>query len=180
VSKPTSLDLMLLADGEVASSDALGPDGGDPDSVATIAAVTEMGDLVRGALELATDDAEPRLAGLWDLVERRLDHDDAQRASSDAALRAAKPSGSSWRRLWNWLTDHRSHVLTGLVSAGAVAALALALRPTPAERIVVKTVAVPAVPPTVLAHTPPEVESLEVTGGTGTGHGGDLGRARRD
>jgi hypothetical protein len=71
--------------------------------------------------------------------------------------------------LWGWLGGHRSHIATGLVSAGAVAGLALALRPSaPAPTVVVKTVQVPAVAPVAVVHTPPEVESLEVTDGTGT------------
>lgn len=153
---------MLAADGE------LGPDAAarlGPDAAGTAAAVHELGELVRGNLELAADEAEPRLAGLWDLVERRLDRADEAEVAPVARPAAAS---SAWARLWTWLGGHRSHIATGLVSAGAVAGLALALRPAPTERVVVKTVQVPSVAPMTLARTPPEVESLDVTDGSGT------------
>lgn len=149
---------MLAADGEADAS---------PDAAPTIASVHELGALVRGNLELAADDAEPRLNGLWDLIERRLDH--AEDAGAAPIERAPVATPSVWSRLWGWLGGHRSHIATGLVSAGAVAGLALALRPSaPAPTVVVKTVQVPSVAPVAVVHTPPEVESLEVTDGTGT------------
>ncbi len=148
---------MLAADGEADASAEAAP---------TVAAVHELGALVRGNLELAADDAEPRLNGLWDLIEHRLDAAEADAAPIERAP-AATPS--VWSRVWGWLGGHRSHIATGLVSAGAVAGLALALRPSaPAPTVVVKTVQVPAVAPVAVVHTPPEVESLEVTDGTGT------------
>jgi hypothetical protein len=155
--------MMLAADGEL--GDAPAPSG--PAAEATAASVHELGELVRGHLELAADQAEPRLAGLWELVERRLDLADEAVAPPAPAARPAP--ASLWGRAWSWLTGHRSHVITGFVSAGAVAALALALRPSSEPRVVVRTVAVPAIQPTaVLARTPPEVESLDVGDGTGT------------
>ncbi|MBK9030438.1 MAG: hypothetical protein IPL61_03705 [Myxococcales bacterium] len=164
MSKINPLDSMLAADGELGTDAAtrLGPD-----AAGTAAAIHELGELVRGDLELAADEAEPRLAGLWDLVERRLDRED-ESALVPVARPEAAPAPSTWARLWSWLGGHRSHIATGLVSAGAVAALALALRPPPSERVVVKTVQVPSVAPIMLARTPPEVESLDVTDGSGT------------
>lgn len=161
MSNPTSLDSMLAADGELA------PGAASPEP-ATVAAVHELGELVRGSLELSADEAEPRLAGLWELVERRLDIDDASELAPAPRATASEPTASAWARLWGWLGGHRSHIATGLVSAGAVAGLALALRPAPVDRVVVKTVKVPSVAPVTLARTPPQVESLEVTDGTGT------------
>lgn len=151
---------MLAADGEGPATD-LGAEG-----AATVAAVHELGELVRGQLELATDDAEPKLAGLWDLVERRLDRDEDAEAAPPVRAPVERPS--IWARAWSWLGGHRSHVATGLVSAGVVAGLALALRPTPAERVVVKTVQVPAMPATVMTGSPPTVDSMELIGGSGT------------
>lgn len=149
---------MLAADGEAPATD-LGPDG-----AATVAAVHELGELVRGSLELATDDAEPRLASLWELVERRLERD---QEPADP-VRTPAPRASVWARAWSWLGGHRSHVATGLVSAGVVAGLALALRPTPADRVVVKTVQVPVQPAVIMTGSPPTVESMELIGGSGT------------
>ena len=117
---------MLAADGEADAS---------PDAAPTIASVHELGALVRGNLELAADDAEPRLNGLWDLIERRLDH--AEDAGAAPIERAPVATPSVWSRVWGWLGGHRSHIATGLVSAGAVASVRagsvrawiLALRP---------------------------------------------------
>lgn len=163
MSKPTSLDYMLAADGELAPSER--PAGYSEAAAAdTAAGVAELGALVRGHLELSADEAEPRLAELWDLVERRLDREEEAVA---APVRAEAERPSWLARARAWMSGHRSHLATGLVSAGAVAALAVALRPEPTERTIVKTVQVPATPPTNLAASPPEVESLDVTGGTG-------------
>ena len=160
MSKNASLDAMLAADGE---ADAVTRDGA---AYPTVAAVHELGALVRGNLELAADDAEPRLNGLWDLIERRLDAEAPEVAPVE---RTPVATPSAWSRLWGWLGGHRSHIATGLVSAGAVAGLALAMRPAaPKPTVVVKTVQVPSVAPVAVVHTPPEVESLEVTDGTGT------------
>ena len=125
---------MLAADGEftpaervagAAQTAARGADG-----AAIEASVVELGALVRGHLELSADEAEPRLADLWDLVERRLDRD-AEAATAAAAPIAAPPwfAGVGFARVRGWFSGRRSHLVTGLVSAGAVAALALALRP---------------------------------------------------
>jgi hypothetical protein len=126
-----------------------------------------MGALVRGHLELSADDAEPRLADLWDLVERRLDRaEDAEVVAIPAAAAAGPPSFFS--RVRAWFSGHRIHIATGLVSAGAVAALALALRPEPTTREVVRYVQTAPVQPLTLTASPPEVESIDVEGGTGT------------
>jgi hypothetical protein len=81
--------------------------------------------------------------------------------------------------LLRWVDGHRGHLLTGALSAGAVAAIAFVVR-EPEVRVVTiagPTVTVPAKPdggaagggdPMVMVTTPPEVESLEVSGGTGT------------
>ncbi|MBK7071499.1 MAG: hypothetical protein IPH44_04265 [Myxococcales bacterium] len=149
---------MLAADGEAPATD-LGPEARQ-----TAASVRELGELVRGSLELSADDAEPRLAGLWDLIERRLDV--AEAPAAPVVAPAARPSVGA--RIWSWLAGHRSHVATGLLSAGAVAGLSMALGPAPTEKVVVKTVAVPAVQPTVMTGSPPSVESMELIGGSGT------------
>lgn len=178
MSKVSDPDLMMLADGELdaAEASALERAAGAAGTV-KVAAVREVGDLVRGHLELAADDAEDRLGGLWNLVERRLDMP-AEPATAARAT-AADPAPGFWSRLVRWFDGHRAHLLTGALSAGAVAALAIVLREEP--RVEVRTVEVPAkgsaVTPTtggssqdpvVLVATPPEVESLEVNGGTGT------------
>lgn len=173
MSKVTDPDLMMLADGELdaAEASALERAAGATGTV-KVAAVREVGDLVRGHLELAADDAEDRLNGLWSLVERRLDVPEEAVAKP---ARAADAAPGFWSRVGRWFDGHRAHLLTGALSAGAVAALAIVLREEP--RVEIRTVQVPVergtttdggAEPIVLVATPPEVESLEVNGGTGT------------
>jgi hypothetical protein len=116
--------------------------------------------MVRGHLELSTDDAEPRLAGLWDLVERRLPVPDAV---------AIVAPGPGWtQRAMQWIHQHRAHFATGALSAAAVTAIVLIVQ---SPTVVVRTVEiagperrVPTLP--VAQPMAPEIESLEVSGGT--------------
>ncbi len=176
MSKVTDPDLMMLADGELDAAEASSVErAAGAAGAAKIAGLRQVGELVRGHLELAADDAEDRLGALWGLVERRLD---APTASVDEAVRAAPAaveSSGMWVRLMQWVDVHRGHLLTGALSAGAVAALAFVLRAEP--QVEIRTVEVPVTgssagpeprDPIVLVATPPEVESLEVSGGTGT------------
>lgn len=186
MSKPSDSELMMLADGELDAAEASALErAAGPAGTVKVAAVREVGELVRGHLELAADDADERLGGLWDLVERRLDTPEAAPARP---ARAAAHEGGFWSRVVRWFDGHRAHLLTGALSAGAVAALAIVLREEP--RVEIRTVEVPAKvtpsgtggndgnagnggnggtqDPVVLVATPPEVESLEVNGGTGT------------
>lgn len=174
MSKPTDLDLMLLADGE-----------GDPaakggaalattaEARAKIEGIREVGELVRTHLELSADEAEPRLAGLWDLVERRLDAEERAVAPAPAI-----PAPSLWGRLTGWMSRQRAPLLTGLVTAGAAAAVAVAVRPAP--KVVTRYVQLPPevqvpgpapqpgpVGERLVNARPAEVESLDVSGGTG-------------
>ncbi len=170
------LDLMLLADGEADPSTA----GLTPSTAerVKIEGIREVGALVRGHLELSTDDAEARLAGLWDLVERRIDAD--ERAAQPAAVPAAVEDPGVWARFTGWMGRYRSQVLTGMATAGAAAVLTLVLRPGPTT--VTKTVYLPGddaidvrgVPgpgpgpaAQIMVGSPTEIESLEVSGGTG-------------
>lgn len=179
MSKVSDPDLMMLADGELDAAEAGALErAAGATGAAKIAGIREVGELVRGHLELSADEAEDRLAGLWTLVERRLD---GEAATEDAAAPAAAEAASPgvWSRLMRWIDGHRGHMLTGALSAGAVAAIAFMLRAEPEVQIVTvpgptRTVAVgpgtgPATAdPMVLVASPPEVESLEVEGGTGT------------
>lgn len=162
VSHLSDPDLMLLADGELADAGAARRSLGG-DDVRKIEGIKQVGDLVRGHLELAADEAEPRLAGLWDLVERRLPADDGPPVS-------VPPAAPGWAaRVFLWLRQYRGHFATGALSAGAVAIVALMMR---SPTVVVQTVEAPhrAAPvPLVPVRQPmaPEIESLEVSGGTG-------------
>lgn len=168
-------DLMQLADGELDPATAADLEAGlAPDGRAKLAALRDLREAVRGHLELRADEAEPRLVGMWAEIDKRLSLDAPPVRQPAGRTREAKPQGL-WARFARWVDDHRSHVLTGVLSAGAVAALALVLRPQ--DRLVEKVVQVPvAVAPTQapgkpqvqVVSTPPAVESLDVAGGTGT------------
>jgi hypothetical protein len=87
-----------------------------------VAAIGEVGELVRGHLELAAD-AVPaaRFEAMW----RQID------ASIDKAIPEAAPARMSlWSRLGQWFEHYRSHIIVGAASAGAVAALAIVIGPT--------------------------------------------------
>ncbi len=165
-------DLMLLADGELDPTEAAAIERrAGLVGAHKVAGIQEVGELVRGHLELSADEAEHRLSGLWDQLERRLGPAEAARVpdGTDEVKSPARPG--LWSRLPRWIDGHRGHFLTGALSAGAVAAVALMLR-APEPRVVIQTVEVPGAPGPiampVLQATAPEIESLEVSGGSGT------------
>jgi hypothetical protein len=127
------VDFMEHADGEAETEL-------DADGRAKVAAVRELGELVRGRLEQAADDVpEARLAQMWAQIDRRIEAPPAPRG---------------------WLERYRGYVLTAAISAGAVAALAIMLRGAPTARTAAAVV--PAV------SRPTEVEELDTPGGNGT------------
>jgi hypothetical protein len=75
------------------------------------------------------------------------------------------PSGM-WARITTWFDRYRGHVLTGAVTAGAVAALALVLR-AGGGPIDLRSRGAIDVQPAAL-RSPPEIESLDTPGGSGT------------
>ncbi len=188
-------DLMRLHDDELDPAD----DGlrrrelevalaGDPALAGKRAALGELSELVRGHLELAADAAEPRLDAMWREVEKRIELD-RKAAAAPVVTRAASaepaPAGLL-ARLGRWFERTRGHILTGAVSAGAVAALALVLRageevppvgpgPVAGTELAGHGVgpgpgpgAGPIVAQPVLQPSAPEIESLDVAEGTGT------------
>jgi hypothetical protein len=179
VTPPRDSDLMQLADGELdpAAAAAARAAMGTTER-AKVAALRDLGEAVRGHLELRADEASPRLARMWDEIDKRITIAEREKAAAPAATPAVAPSAPGfWSRVGRWLDDHRSHVFTGVLSAGAVAALALFLQPAPgATRTVYVASPTPEVgtpptapaAPTLVRSTPPVVESLDVAGGTGT------------
>jgi hypothetical protein len=149
---PSDAELMEHADGEREDGELAERLARDPAARAKVTAVHELGELVRGHLELAADEVhDARFAAMW----RRID-------DQIAARRGA------WARVMAWFDRYRSHVITGAVSAGAVAALALVLRPSapdggmfgrPGDAIDVRPVAL---------RQAPEIDALDTPGGTGT------------
>jgi len=111
--KPHDIELMEHADGERDHADRLR----DPAARDKVAAIGELGELVRGHLELSADAVPPaRFEQLWDTIDKAV-------ATPERA-----PAKGLWVAIGGWFERYRGHIVTGVVSAGAVAALALVLR----------------------------------------------------
>jgi hypothetical protein len=172
------IDLMQLADGELDAEERAELEAAiaqDSDAEKKLEAIGQVGEVVRGHLELAADEAEPRLAGMWAEIEKRIELDG--RSSQAVAVPARRPTAAQpvpglWGSITRWIDTYRGHVLTGALSAGAVAAIALYLRPSPrvAEKPAQPQVAAPQIdtpePEVMPAHMPAEVESVDVTDGS--------------
>lgn len=147
-------ELMEHADGE-ADVELTG------DARSKVEAVRELGELVRGRLERAADDVpEARFGAMWKEIDKQLDL-----AKPVATEKKSPAQPSLFKRITSAIERYRSHIVTGVVSAGAVAALALLLRggggaakhdghdPIDVQRV---------------SHRPAEIEDLDTPGGTGT------------
>jgi anti-sigma factor RsiW len=179
------LDLMAYADGELDDETAAAVEAflaEDEGAQSKRVALGQMNDVVRSYLELAADDAEPRLDAMWATIERRIQANGlpvasaataasvatAASAATAATSRTAEPRGL-WARISAWLEEYRGYFATGALAAAAAAVLVMALRPPQVvERVVV---APPQNPPQnppqmVNVSTPPEVEVLEVNDGS--------------
>lgn len=145
------LDFMEHADGEAETELA----GGGQQKVA---AVHELGDLVRGHLELSTDAVpDAKFAALWREVEKSFDT-----AEPEKLPEPARPG--LLRRISRFLELYRSQIITGAVSAGAVATLALVLRTTGDSGTRGGSHDVIDARPVV--HRPAEIEELDTPEGT--------------
>ena len=124
----------------------------DAQGRAKVAAVGELGELVRGHLELSADAVpERKFEAMW----REIDKAIAPEAVSAPGFGA---------RLSRWFDRYRGHLVTGLVSAGAVAAIALVVRPSGDSG----TSSTEPLQVTPAAYRPTEIEDLDTPGGTST------------
>ncbi len=140
------IDLMQHADGELD-----GLDLGDEDR-RKVEAVHEIGELVRGHLELSADAVhDAKFAAMWRRIDDQIE---------------SAPKGA-WGRITAWFDRYRGHVITGAVSAGAVAALALVLRPAGDNGIVTNGSGAIDVRPAALRSVP-EIDSLDTPNGSST------------
>lgn len=148
-------DLMLHADGELdGRGDAaiLKHLESDAEARTKVESVRELGELVRGHLELAADAVhDARFARMWREIDQGI---------TDAAPRGV------WARIVAWLDRHRGHVLTGAVSAGVVAAIALVVRPGTQPAASYSSGPLEVLPASM--RTAPVVESLDTPDGSGT------------
>jgi hypothetical protein len=166
--KPShDIDLMAFADGE-ADERELEELLRDPVARRKVEAVNELGELVRGHLELSADALpQKKLDALWREIDKGIERQRETSTVPAAQERAAEPAPVGLlRRIGRWFDHHRSHIITGAVSAGAVAALALVLR-SPEGGQISGTSPEP-IETQPAAHRPAEIQSLDTPGGTGT------------
>ncbi|HUS67409.1 MAG TPA: hypothetical protein VMZ28_22890 [Kofleriaceae bacterium] len=185
--RPTDMELMMYADGELEGDDARAVAAWlakDADARNVVESLRQVGEAVRTYVEIEADRAEvevPAFAQLWDRIERRVHSNGHAEPAAEVTpapvvrpvpRKRAQERTGVWAAMRRWFEDHRGHVLSGAVSAGAVAALMLAVGPR--ERIIERTTVkaggavVGAGTPVVLRSEPPEVEELEVYEGSGT------------
>jgi len=147
----SDVELMEHADGELAEAEVAIRLDREPDARAKVDAVRELGELVRGHLELSADAVhDARFAAMW----RRIDSE------------IEVPASGLWARVTGWFDRHRGHVVTGVVSAGAVAALALILRPGGPDGAGVGRGPISVQP--VAMRAAPEIDALDTPGGSST------------
>jgi hypothetical protein len=167
--KPShDIDLMALADGE-ADERELEELLRDPVARRKVEAVNDLGELVRGHLELSADALpQKKLDALWREIDKGIDREREPQPVPAAQERAAEPAPVGLvRRIGRWFDRQRSHIITGAVSAGAVAALALVLRGPEADGPIAGTRPEP-IDTRPAAHRPAEIQALDTPGGTGT------------
>src|SRR5438477_61312 len=110
--KLAELAVMERADGELDDAELAARIDRDPDARTKMQAVKQIGELIRGHLELSTDAVhDAKFAAMWRRIDDQL----------------VAPATGLWSRIASWFDRYRGHVITGAVSAGAVAALALVL-----------------------------------------------------
>jgi hypothetical protein len=67
---------------------------------------------------------------MWGEIDKQIDKQlDLQASPAPARPVVAPARPGAWGRFIRWLDAHRGHVLTGTLSAGAVAAIMLVMRP---------------------------------------------------
>jgi hypothetical protein len=158
----SDLELMEHADGEtdgeLADAELAARVERDPQARAKVESLKQVGELVRGHLELSADAVpDAKFAAMWRRVDEQI----------------VAPTTGLWSRVTGWFDRYRGHVITGAVSAGAVAALALILRPSTPDggalgpggaAIDVRPVALRAVG----MRATPEIDSHDTPGGSST------------
>jgi len=160
------IELMQHADGELPDERLVAEIEArlerDADARAKSQALGQVGEVVRGHLELAADDVPARrFDQMWRNVSREIAR------AAPVASEDARPG--VWAKISGWFERHRGHVFTGVVSAGAVAALALVLRPGTHDDRHALPVAGDAIDVRPAAfREAPEIDSLDTPDGTGT------------
>jgi anti-sigma factor RsiW len=153
VTARSDLPVMEHADGELADAELAARIERDPDARAKVQAIKQIGELVRGHLELSADAVhDAKFAAMWQRIDDQL----------------VAPATGVWSRISGWFDRYRGHVITGAVSAGAVAALALVLRPSAQDVALRGRSGGPIIVRDVALRASPEIDSLDTPGGSST------------
>ena len=156
------IELMQHADGELAkraSTEVETHLESDDAARLKVEAIGELGELVRGHLELAADAVpQARFDAIWREVDKVI-------ANTAPAEPAREARASVWRRVSRWFDHYRSHIIVGAVSAGAVAALALVIGPRGGDGGYASQNGPIEVRPAAL-RSRPAIESIDTPGGT--------------
>ena len=181
MTKKHDADLMAFAEGELDERESRELEdllARDSELRGKVDSIGELGDLVRGHLELSADAVpQKKFDALWREIDKGIDRETAAEPVKKAA--PVEESGGVLRAIGRWFDRYRGHILTGAVSAGAVAALALLLRnPTPdmpgaqpGSNVAVGSGSAGSgrvEPVLVNDRQPAEIESLDTPDGTGT------------
>jgi hypothetical protein len=169
-------ELMMHADGELDEATAREVEDEivrDADARGKVTAVGQLGELVRGHLELSADAIpEAKLGAMWRAIEQRVERapaaDDGGRERERDRDAADKDTPSTWRRLSSFFDRYRGHIITGVVSAGAVAALALVFRPGSSRDAASTDRDREPIGARPAAFRPAQIESLDTPGGNAT------------
>ncbi len=153
------IELMQHADGELPARHRAGVERRlerDADARTKVEALGEVRDIIKSHLELSSDDVPAsRFDAMWRTIARETEEPEAP---------------GLWGRITAWVERHRGHLITGAVSAGAVAALALILRPGDRSHdhgMRARASGAIDVRPAAM-RTAPEIESLDTPNGEGT------------
>lgn len=183
----TALDVMQYADGELDQERAqeVAAFVESETGREQLLAMAEISDGVRSHIESATSERAPDFAKLWATIERRITANGAapHGVATPSEIPPERARRGFFAELGAWLDRYRGHFVTGAVAAGAAAALMVAIGDPPSEQARNPAVADrppvfdtgprldsfmdPSVAPVALASQPPEVEQLEVYGGSG-------------
>jgi anti-sigma factor RsiW len=150
------IELVQYADGELSARDreAVAKQLESDEAARTkLESLAQMRELVEGHLELAADEVpDHKFAAMWREVNKAIDE---------------QAPRSVWGKITAWIDHYRGHVITGALSAGAVAAIALIMRPDGDDRETPRSSSAIEVLPAAM-RAAPVIESLDTPDGTGT------------
>ena len=184
--KPTDVEIMMFLDGELDGDEATAVAQflEDNDGAASVAAsIGQLSELVRGSVELEADAAEDKLAGLWAGIDKAISSNGAPAETPVISIQAKAEERATEKLVEKagWFGGWQSHVMIGALAAAAALLVMYVQRSDTPEETVASTSTTstsatstsakngmqPTIVPVALRFQEPEVEALEVYGGSG-------------